>query len=139
MPFKHFIQKIEGRLPQYTTPEPTGKPKFPYTFEFEPFHRMREFILGEYNSDEERITTISEAFLWRATPQGHDYWAEWAEYDVDELPSEQMEIINEWVEQYDLTLEEEYQEESIRSSDSDIWVDDIGDVPMTTPTTRVPF
>ncbi len=107
MPFKHYIQKIEGRLPQYTVSEPTDKPKFPYTFEFPPWHRMREFINGEYNEDEERTTTVSEAFFWRATPQGHGYWVEWTDYTFEELPDEQFDIVFSWAQQYGLELEEE--------------------------------
>lgn len=154
MPFKHFIQKIEGRLPHYTTPEPAGKPKFPYVFEVYPAHRMREFINGEYNPDEEMPTSVSEAFLWRATPQGHDYWSEWAGYSFEGLPDEQLNIVCAWEAQYDLTLEEvvwEVQEGESQygsiSPGSVVWTDDIRDLRRVIeeirdapwPTTRVPF
>lgn len=139
MPFKHFIQKIEGRLPHYTTPEPTNKPKFPYKFDFSPWHRVREFISGDPSLEFNNTTALHEAFLWRVTPQGHDYWSRWSEYTFEELPDEPLDIVCAWEEQYDLTLEEEVYEVqegesqwgSVRSSTISpggvIWVDESTD------------
>lgn len=126
MPFKHFIQKIEGRLPEYTS---ANKPKFPYCFSGLDYdHQLIEFINGEHDRyDTDEIVTTHQAFLWRETPQGHDFWEEYCECTFDELPLYVQDIIYGWVEEFDLGEEVEFelvQEDSGVSSEAVVWVDE---------------
>lgn len=108
MPFKHFIQKIEGRLPEYTS---ANKPKFPYCFSGLGYdHQLVGFINGEEDlSDPGMIVTTNAAFLWRATPQGHDFWEEYDDYLFVDLPFYVQDIIYGWVEEFDVGEEVEFE------------------------------
>lgn len=145
MPFKHYIQRIEGRLPQYTVSEPTGKPKFPYSFNSLGYdHQLIEFINGEHDRyDTDEIVTTHQAFLWRETPQGHDFWEQYAHYTFDELPLYVKDIIYDWVEEFDVgeevefeSVEEDTEEDvtySVVTTGGYTYVDESSDWPAPTP------